>query len=376
VKVRVAIVAECFLPEVNGVTNTVLRICEGLTALAHQVLVVAPGAGPEQVGEARVVRMRSVPLPVYRSLQIGLPTDHVRGVLAEFRPDVVHLAAPAVLGWAGVRAAVALGVPSVAVFQTDLVGFARRYHGRALAPSMWSWLRRIHNQASLTLAPSTAAAWNLGAHGIERVGIWSRGVDVSRFSPTHREAAVRRTLAPGGEVIVGYIGRLAREKQVDLLEALDHLPGTRTVVVGDGPMRKRLQRQLPNARFLGFLGGIELSQAYAALDIFVHTGAVETFCQAVQEALASGVPVVAPAAGGPLDLVRHGLTGFLFPPGDAGQLAQAVGALAADEALRRRMGAGALASVMHRTWPSLVDELIGWYQRVLVADDAAVEPAA
>lgn len=373
---RVAIVTECFLPEINGVTNTVVRLCEGLTTLGHDVLVVAPGPGPEELGLAKVARVRSVPLPVYRSLQIGLPTDRVRETLEGFGPDVVHLAAPAVLGWAGVRAASTLGVPSVAVFQTDLVGFARRYHCRALARSMWSMLRRIHNQASLTLAPSTAAAWNLGAHGIQRIGIWARGVDVERFSPAHRDPVVRRTLAPGGETIVGYVGRLAREKQVDLLGSLGALSGTSTVVVGDGPLRWRLQRKLPDARFLGFLSGPALSQAYAALDVFVHTGAVETFCQAVQEALASGVPVVAPAAGGPLDLVKHGHNGFLFPPGDSRQMAEAVRTLVADQALRQRLGQAAAESVAPRTWPALVDQLEGWYRHVLAAEEPVVEPAA
>ncbi|MBV8236271.1 MAG: glycosyltransferase family 1 protein [Acidimicrobiia bacterium] len=359
---RVAIVAECFLPEVNGVTNTVLRISERLSKNGHDVMIVAPGPGPEWAAGATVVRVPSMTLPVYRSLQVGRPTSHVVHTLEAFAPDVIHLAAPAVLGMAGLQAAEALGVPSVAVFQTDLVGFARRYHLSPLAPPLWSWLRRLHNRATVTLAPSTSTAWELRAHGVERVELWARGVDTERFTPAHRDRMLRRRLSPDRRPIVGYIGRLAREKQVGMMAAVDAMPGVRPVVVGDGPLRSRLERALSNTEFLGFLHGDELARAAASLDVFVHTGANETFCQALQEAMAAGVPVVAPAAGGPLDLVRHGATGFLYPPGDEGHLAEAVRTLVGDKPLRRRLGAAARESVLHRTWPAVVDDLISRYR--------------
>ncbi|OWY61440.1 alpha-mannosyltransferase, partial [cyanobacterium TDX16] len=279
--VRVAIVAESFLPEVNGVTNSVLRVLEHLEAEGHDALVVAPGDGPERCGHARVVRTPAVALPMYRSLPVGLPTSEVRRHLAAFRPDVVHLAAPAVLGAAGAVAARRLGIPAVAVYQTDLAGFASRYRLGAAAGPIWSWLRWVHRQASLTLAPSTLAAWDLRRHGIAPVAPWGRGVDLDRFHPQHRNELLRRRLAPKGEVLVGYVGRLAAEKQVHQLAQLRGLPGTRLVIVGDGPDRARLQRRLPEATFLGFQSGIALSQAVASLDVFVHTGAHETFCQAV-----------------------------------------------------------------------------------------------
>jgi phosphatidylinositol alpha 1,6-mannosyltransferase len=362
--VRVAIVAESFLPEVNGVTNSVLRVLEHLEAEGHDALVIAPGDGPERCGRARVARTPAVALPVYRSLPVGLPTAEVRHHLAAFRPDVVHLAAPVVLGAAGAVAARRLGIPSVAVYQTDLAGFASRYRLGVAAGPIWSWLRWVHRQATLTLAPSSLAAWDLRRHGIAPVAPWGRGVDLARFHPHHRNELLRRRLAPNGEVLVGYVGRLAAEKQVHQLARLRHLPGTRLVVVGDGPDRARLQRRLPEATFLGFQSGIALSQAVASLDVFVHTGTHETFCQAVQEALAAGVPVVAPAQGGPLELVHHGRTGYLWPPNDPGLLRGAVQALVEDADLRTRLGRTAHESVVGRTWESLGDELLGHYRTV------------
>ena len=206
-----------------------------------------------------------------------------------------------------------------------------------------------------------------------RVHRWGRGVDTARFRPAAEHAdggraaaALRRELAPRGEMLVGYVGRLAAEKQVERLAALADLPGVRTVVVGDGPARSRLAELLPDAAFLGFRGGVELATAYAALDGFVHTGPFETFCQTVQEAKASGLPVLAPDAGGVRDLVDPGVTGWLFdtgPDSDTGapDLRERVRTWRDDPALRRRMGLAARASTTGRTWPAVCDELLGHY---------------
>ena len=370
---RVAIVAECFSPTWNGVTGSVVRILDHLQRGGHEALVIAPGPGPVSHGPFAVRRVPSVRLPAYRSLPVSVGgASAVRSALAEFGPDVVHLAAPVVLGDAGGRAAAALGVPCVAVYQTDLPGFAARYGrlglGDLAGRGLWMWLRRVHGHADLTLAPSSLAEWDLRRHGISPVARWARGVDTVAFHPRHRDAALRRRLlGPGRSVLVGYVGRLAREKQVDHLAALQGLPGVRVVVVGDGPARRRLERRLPDACFLGYLKGARLSAAVASLDVFVHPGRHETFCQAVQEGLAAGVPVVAPAAGGLLDLVQHGTTGWLYPAGEPEVLREAVAGLAADPELRARMGAAGRAAVRARSWSALGDQLLGYYQSVIDA---------
>jgi phosphatidylinositol alpha 1,6-mannosyltransferase len=369
---RVAIVTESFLPVINGVSNSVVRVVEHLLRCGHHTLVVAPGAGPDHYQGAAVARIPALDLPVVDSVPVGVPTRKVVTALRDFSPDVVHLASPVIVGARGMWAARRLGVPTVAVYQTDIAGFADSYGLGFAARTAWRWTRRIHSAADRTLAPSSAAVAALTAHGIPRVHCWGRGVDTSHFRPSRRDERLRAQLAPRGETLVGFVGRLAPEKKVLRLAALQGVPGIRLVVVGDGPDRRQLAKQLPEAAFLGFKTGDELAAVYASLDVFVHTGPFETFCQAVQEALASGLPVIAPNAGGPRDLVVHGGTGFLLPETgkpDADEvfgttLRDAVGVLARDPELRTRYGAAARRSVLHRTWPVICDELLGHYAEV------------
>jgi phosphatidylinositol alpha 1,6-mannosyltransferase len=374
--VRVAVVTESFLPEVNGVTNSVLRVLEHLQGRGHQALVLAAGrGGPAAYAGATVRRAVSVPVPRYRSLSIGLPSPRFEAALRLFRPDVVHLASPVALGAHAAAVARRLAVPAVAVYQTDVAAFLARYGLGVAEPATWRWLQWIHRRAALTLAPSTHTVEVLARHGIGGLEVWRRGVDAERFHPRHRSDALRRRLAPGGEVLVGYVGRLAAEKRVGLLAVPQGLPGCRVVVAGDGPLRRHLERRLPWARFLGFRGGQELSEVFASLDVFVHTGADETFCQAAQEALASGVPVVAPAAGGPPDFVHHGENGYLWPAGDPGELRAAVAALVASPATRAAMRRRARASVAGRSWEAIGDQLLGHYRSVLDRRPRAAEAA-
>jgi phosphatidylinositol alpha 1,6-mannosyltransferase len=170
-----------------------------------------------------------------------------------------------------------------------------------------------------------------------------------------------------GDVVVGYVGRLAHEKQVRRLVEVATVPGTRLVVVGDGPERGWLEKRLPEAKFTGMLRGEDLAQAFATLDLFVHTGESETFCQTVQEAMASGVPVVAPAAGGPLDLVHPGRTGLLYDPKDPSSLRRTVETLVGDAGLRERLARGGLEQVAQRSWAHVVDELVDVHYAALLA---------
>ncbi|HYQ36618.1 MAG TPA: glycosyltransferase family 1 protein [Mycobacterium sp.] len=366
---RVAIVAESFLPNVNGVSNSVLRVLEHLRRTGHEALVIAPDNPPGQPRADRVhdgIRVHRVPsrmFPKVTTLPLGVPMPRMVSVLRGFDPDVVHLASPALLGYGGVKAARWLGVPTVAVYQTDVPGFAASYGIPLTTRAAWAWFRHLHTLADRTLAPSSVTMESLVAQRFPRVHKWARGVDVLRFAPSARSERLRQHWSPAGKPIVGFVGRLAPEKHVERLIALAANDSVQLVIVGDGIDQTKLQSAMPTAVFTGALYGEELSAAYASMDVFVHTGEHETFCQVVQEALASGLPVIAPDAGGPRDLVAPYRTGLLLPVNEfEARLPGAVGHLLAE---RQRYAPAARRSVLGRSWPVICDELLGHYEAVL-----------
>jgi phosphatidylinositol alpha 1,6-mannosyltransferase len=365
---RVAVVSESFLPTVNGVTTSVARVLEHLQRRGHEALVIAPAAGsPSEYAGAAV---HEVPAVLYRRFPVGIPTPLVHRTLADFAPDVVHAASPFLLGAHAIGEASRLGIPSVAVFQTDVAGYARRNRLSAAEGFAWRVVNLVHDKADLTLAPSSAAMSDLAAAGVQRLARWGRGVDLDGYHPrTRLEPEVeqlRRSWAPNDELIVGYVGRLAPEKQVEAFAALRGVPGIRIVIVGGGPSEASVRRALAGmpVTFTGPLHGRELARAYAAFDVFAHTGTEETFGQTIQEAQASGTPVIAPRSGGPIDLIEHGVSGLLTDPDDPRSLTRAVAALAADAGRRARLGEAGRRSVLGRTWESLGDQLLSHYESV------------
>ncbi len=375
---RVAVVSESFLPTVNGVTTSVLRVLEHLERRGHEAVVIAPAPGaPREYAGARVV---PVPALSYREFPVGLPTSIVSRTLAEFAPDVLHAASPFLLGAHAIGASWRLGIPSVAIFQTDVAGYAKRNRLAAATSFAWRVVNLVHDKADLTLAPSSSALNDLAAAGVQRLDRWGRGVDLDGYHPRLRHdpeaQALRARLAPNGDVIVGYVGRLAPEKQVERFAALRGVPGIRIAIVGDGPSSASVRSALKGmpVKFLGALHGRDLALAYASFDVFAHTGCEETFGQTIQEAQASGLPVIAPRAGGPIDLIDHGRTGMLTDPDDARSLRGAVRELAADPALRARLGEAGRRAVLGRTWESVGEQLIGHYARVI--DEARARRSA
>lgn len=362
---RVAIITESFLPLVNGVTNSVLRVLEHLRDNGHDALVLAPGDAqtPREYAGFPVIPLASLHWPGYQDVRVSTsPQWAMERYLAEFEPDVVHLAGPFMIGYKGALAAASLGVPVVAIYQTDIPSYAGRYGLGKLEFYGWYRVRQIHSLAVATYAPSTFSRDQLVRHGVPRVGIWGRGVDKVRFNPSKRSQELHDEWAPNGEVVVGYMGRLAAEKRVADMAHLADIPNTKLVIVGNGPARSELEKQLPDAIFTGGLGGEDLPRAVASMDVFCSTGELETFCQAVQEAKACGVPVISPRKGGPIDLIDPSHTGWLYEPGDMADFRSRVVDLVGDDYKRRAMGVAARASIENRTWENLCSELVVHYE--------------
>ncbi|MEI9907022.1 MAG: glycosyltransferase family 1 protein [Actinomycetota bacterium] len=363
---KIALVTESFLPQVNGVTNSVLRILEHLSAKGMEAIVIAPESinGPHSYAGFRVKRVPS--LAMKGLIPIALPHKTLEPLLEGFSPDVIHLASPIFLGSSVAKIAKRMQIPTVSIYQTDVAGFARHY-GLTIAHSqLKKWIAKIHIRTDRTLAPSTWACRDLEESGVKNVHLWQRGVDSTRFNPLHRNELWREQFQSAGspKFIVGYVGRLANEKRVDELRILDQQEDIQLVIVGDGPARKKLEKALPNAHFTGYKSGEELSMIYASIDLFVHTGKHETFCQSVQEALASGTPVIAPNSGGPIDLVENQRSGYLIDTSDSELLLKTVLAVKSDVNLAQ-MSRHARKSVIGRTWQGVNDELLAHYEELI-----------
>ena len=377
---RIAVVTESFLPTVNGVTNSVCKVLDHLERRGHEAIVIAPAAGAPT--HYKSFRVHEVPAFAYRQFPVGLPSPKVQRLIDDFAPDVVHAASPFALGGQALFAAKLRRIPSVAIFQTDVAGYTKRNNLAAMEDFAWSIIRLIHNSADLTLAPSSSSIADLEDAGIGPLELWGRGVDLERYHPRNKltgtSERLRRRLRAGENVIVGYVGRVAPEKQLERLAALRGIPGIQLVIVGDGPSMDSVKRELKGmpVRYAGRLSGADLAHAYASFDVFVHTGTEETFGQTVQEAHASGLPVVAPYAGGPIDLVDHGVDGYLFDPRSAGDadLRHWVQRLVDDHELRARMGEAGRRRVLDRSWERICDELLEHYEHVVEARRAAPRP--
>ncbi|WP_295661406.1 glycosyltransferase [uncultured Nocardioides sp.] len=336
---RIALVTESFQPEVDGTTTTLRKVADHLLDSGREVLVVAPGPGQSSYRSMPVARI----VPGRRGAQ-------VRAALAGFAPDLVHVASPGAVGRRALAQAQRLGTPTLVVQHSPVsAAGARLRTGRVLATSPWMAAR-------------------LAALGVE-AGVWQPGVDTAAFTPALRDRWLhdrwaRARSAGGPRVVVGYAGSLQKRHGVRRLAELADLPGIRLVVIGDGPQRGWLERHLPGAKVLGPLPTGQLATALASLDVLVHPGTEETCCHVHREAAASGIPVVAPRAGGVVGVVRPLETGVTYDAGDPHALRRAVAAVAADRR-RHLLGARGREVAAERTWGDACAELDAVHAQLL-----------
>jgi len=367
---RIAFFTETFLPKVDGIVNTLCHLLDHLAELGHASLLFAPWGAPRQYARTDIIAWRGISFPFYPEAQIVPPLVNPRSPLAKFKPDLVHLVNPVSMGLAGLRAARRLGLPVVASYQTDLPGFARRWGANLVAEPLNRYLRWLHNQCDLNLTPSRFTQANLQADGYHRVQVWTRGVDTVHYRPARRATEWRQRLSGGqpDAPLLLYVGRLAPEKRIEWLRpVLAALPQARLAIVGDGPSRPALEQLFAGTptTFTGYLRGDDLANAYASADVFVFPAANETLGNVVLEAMASGLPVVAPRSGGLVDHVTDGVNGLLFEPEVKIGLVSAVCKLMSDPAYACTLGHAGRRYAETRTWADTLDGLLQTYSRVI-----------
>ncbi len=362
---RLTLVTETFAPQVNGVSRTLGQLVNHLEQAGDSVQVIHPDYGQPERPDHQVVA--SWPFPFYREVRVPVPPfgPSLRAIDA-FRPDLIHVATEATLGWVALRHGRRRGLPVVSSFHTNFDQYCDHYRLGWAKRGVWRYLRWFHNRTLETYVPSRATIEDLEARGFERLVLWPRGVDGGLFRPDRpRRAEVRAALGFGpDDVVIGHVSRLAAEKNVmvlaDALQAVGEArPGVRSLFVGDGPAREELEARMgPNARFVGYKGGEDLADHYAAADLFAFASLTETFGNVVLEALASGLPVVAIRAGGVGDIVRSGETGLLVEPtAPPSELAAALLRLVDSPGLRREMAASARSHATGQTWAAIMGRL-------------------
>jgi glycosyltransferase involved in cell wall biosynthesis len=378
--VRIAFVTDTYLPEVNGVTTVLRVIRQSLAARGHDLLFLAPGYPDGEAEDDRVVRRRSVPCPRYPAVRLSSPFGpDVFRALDRFDPELVHVVTEGPLGAIGRRYAIRRARPLVTSFHTDFPRYAAHYLGAWAEKLARRYLRRFHAPAVLTQTPSAASRDELVALGLPRAVVWGRGVESDRFTPTRRSTARREALGAAGRVIVLHVGRLAVEKDPDVLvEAfrLAHeIVGAEALfcVAGDGPRGPALRRALPFARHFGFLAREVLADLYADADLFVFPSATETCGLVTLEAMASALPVVSADRGGVLENMRDGINGMVVPAGDGRRFAEAIVALIRDVRQRAAMGQAARAFAVGRDWDREISELERMYREAIANGLLAVD---
>ncbi len=361
---KVAIVTESFPPVFNGVANSVVRVLETLKAEGHEAIVIAPTTTGKYFNGFRTYKVPSLPLFQF---QLGIPNPIVTMILEDFEPDVVHAASPVLLGAQAVAWAERNNVPSVAIFQTDIAAYAQRYGFKVLRPLVDRAMASFHAGATINLAPTTEVAEYLDRIGLSDVAVWGRGVALDLYHPSRKQspavAKIREEVAPSGQRIVGFVGRLAAEKQVDRFSELLGIPNTTFLLVGDGPERPKLEQKFKGAdvHFVGKQTGEDLANYYASMDVFVHFGAEETFGQTIQEAQAAGIPVLAPNSGGPKFLVEHGVSGYLIESSAVNGFTPVLEELLDSVALQAKIGEGGRRSVLEKSWAVNNAKLLEFY---------------
>lgn len=365
---RVALFTETFVPKVDGIVTRLKYTVEYLVRLGDQVVVFAPDGGIPAYKGAEIYGISGFPLPLYPELKLAVPHPGIGAKLEEFRPDIVHIVNPAVLGLGGLFFAKAMKLPLIASYHTHLPKYLQHYGLGFLEGTMWELIKTAHNSAALNLCTSTAMVEELKSHGVEVVDLWQRGVDTEQFHPRFRSEEMRVRLTQGHpqDRLLLYVGRLSAEKEIQrILPVLQAIPGTRLALVGDGPYRPELEQIFMGSptHFVGYLQGDDLAMAFASSDVFLFPSRTETLGLVLLEAMAAGCPVVAANAGGIPDIVTDGVNGFLFDPETEEGLITATKLLLGQDTAELR--AKARWEAEKWSWAAATTQLQSYYDQVI-----------
>lgn len=348
-----------------------------------EVRVFAPTAKePAFKHSGKLTSVPSIALPgrsEYR-IALGLPRS-IKKELEAFDPQMIHLAAPDLLGCGALKWAQKRNIPAVASFHTRFDTYPRYYHLGWLEPYVTAFMRRFYHKCEQVYVPSDCMRKILTEQDMAKdIRIWSRGVDATTFSPSKRDMDWRRSVGiQDDEVTIAFVGRLVLEKGLDIFaDTLDMLKKRgvkhKALIVGEGPERERFSARLPDAVFCGYLQGEDLARAYASADLFFNASITETFGNVTLEAMASGVPAICANASGSRSLVNPGKTGYLVEPGNVTAFADKLQQLIEGDDERAALAAASIEASKPYTWHAVLTNLLEQYEQAVAHYHARRRP--
>ncbi|HVF83134.1 MAG TPA: glycosyltransferase family 1 protein [Sphingomicrobium sp.] len=371
---RIALVSGNYNYVRDGANQALNRLVDYLLRQGAHVRAYSPTvAEPAFPPTGDLVSVPSMAAPGRKEYRLPLSlTRRVRRDLAEFNPNILHIASPDIVSHRAVTWARRRGVPAIASVHTRFETYLTYYHLEALEPTVRAILRRLYLRCDALLVPAQSTAAVLRAQRMNRnIAIWARGVDRWQFNPERRDLVWRRSLGIGdNELVIAFLGRIVMEKGLDVFaDTADELIrrgiAHRVLIIGEGPARPWFEQRLPNGIYVGHQEGTNLARAVASADLFFNPSVTETFGNVTLEAMACALPVVAVCATGATNLVSDGETGTLTEPGDVLALADALAAYLADPELRRRHGEAGLAFAKTQDWDVINSAVVKTYLRAI-----------
>jgi phosphatidylinositol alpha 1,6-mannosyltransferase len=371
---RVAIFSGNYNYVRDGANQALNRLADYLLRKGAAVRVYSPTV-KEPAFEPRgdLVHIPYVPIPGRSEYKFGYAIPpRARRDLKAFRPNILHVASPEILGHRAVTLAHKWDLPVVASVHTRFETYPRYYGMAFMEPLVLAVLRRFYRRCDAIFAPSDSMAQLLRDQRMNYdVGIWTRGIDREIFNTGRRDMAWRRSLGiDDGVPAIGFVGRLVMEKGLDVFsDTIDRLTRRqvrhKVLVVGEGPARDWFEKRLPDAIFAGFQEGADLGRAVASMDMLFNPSVTETFGNVTLEAMACGLPVVAAIATGSQSLVTDGVTGRLIRPGACDQFCEALALYGRDEPARRAAGRAGEQVSQRYGWDEVNQELVDSYLRII-----------
>lgn len=369
---KIAIFTDTFLPQINGVTNTLSRLGDYLTQQGIEYIFLTPNHPCKDNHNYNIEKFFSTGFFLYPECRFTFPNMiRINHVLDQFKPDIIQLMTEFNVGLSGLLYAKKHNIPCITNYSTNYEDILTSYNMGLLHKPMWQYFKKFHSEAAITLTPSKETEKYIQSRGITHTKLFTRGIDFERFHPNHRNHDLRKSLSIQDKIVLLYVGRVSPEKGLSVLRDSmlrlneKHHDRIALIVTGEGPMLPELKATMPsNVLFTGYKKGHDLAEIYASSDIFAFPSGFETFGNVVLEAMASGIPAVGVSKGGVMESILPHKTGLLSKPDDVDSFTDQLDTLIQNDILRHQLGTQARKFAETKSWDSIFKELIHTYEEI------------